>query len=245
MPGRLLVLESLSVEVGGSPVLSDVNLSLGGGELHVILGPNAVGKSTLLASIMGLSHVKIRGGRVLFEGRDITGLPSSERARLGISLAYQIPPALRGVRLRMVVEEVARRFGSLDALDEYAELLRVGHLLDREAFRGFSGGERKRVELFITMLQRPKIALLDEPDSGVDIESLKLIASAIRLLTEDRGAGVLLVTHTGEMLREIEGGVGHLMVGGTIAYTGDVQAVVEAVREHGFEKAVEVLRGQG
>ena len=117
MMRELLRIENLAVEIEGNRVLQGLELHVGKGELHVILGPNAVGKSTLLAAVMGLSHIHVVEGRVLFEGRDITDLPPNERARLGIALAFQMSPELVGVKFKLLIDELAKRFGTYDVAD--------------------------------------------------------------------------------------------------------------------------------
>jgi len=243
---EFLVVENLVAGINSTVVLKGVNLEINRGEIHVIVGPNAVGKSTLLAAIMGLSHVKILKGKIVFEGKDITNLKPFERARLGISLGYQIPPEFRGVKLRTLVEEVAGKYGCMKYMDTLIDFLDLRDLLDREAFRGFSGGERKRAELLLTFLQKPKLAMLDEPDSGVDIESIKLIGEAIKFAKNELNTSILLVTHTGEILREI-GRIDstHVLYDGRIVYSGSSEEVFEKIRKHGFKGVVEVERVKG
>lgn len=215
----------------GRIVVRDASLEVGRGEIHVLLGPNGSGKTTLLRAIMGLPKYNVVKGRLLFEGRELNGLKPYERARLGIALMHQNPRPL-SVKLANLASEIGRRYGtSLEILRELA----LDSLMEREAYRGFSGGEAKKVELALTLLQRPKLALLDEPDSGVDLESLKLVARAINRLVEE-GAGVLLVTHTGaiiEYLRRVA--MAHVMVRGTIVASGGVEEVLELVRRRGYE----------
>jgi Fe-S cluster assembly ATP-binding protein len=164
-------LEAVSVCVDDRIIVRDVSLNINPAELHVIMGPNGVGKSTLLAAIMGLSHVQVCGGRILFNGVDITRLPSYERAKLGISLAHQVTPTFRGVRFLEVAKAISSRFNT--DWRSLASLLRVEGLLLRDLFHGFSGGERRRAELYLALLQNPKLLLLDEPDSGVDVDTLE------------------------------------------------------------------------
>ncbi len=147
-------------------------------------------------------------------------------------------PELVGVKFKILVVELAKRFGTSEFADRLVDDLRLKHLLERDAFRGFSGGERKRAELLLTVLQRPKLALLDEPDSGVDLESLKLMADAINFLVHGFGSSVVLVTHTGEILEELKAGTGHVLLNGRIAYSGKVEKILEAVKEVGFKEAV-------
>ncbi len=226
----LLEVENLSVEVNGRIVVRGVNLAVERGEIHALLGPNGSGKTTLLRAIMGLPGYNVVEGRVLFEGRELNGLKPYERARLGIALMHQNPRPL-SVKLSRLVREIGKRYGtSLDVLGDFA----LDSLMEREAFKGFSGGEAKKAELALTILQRPKLAMLDEPDSGVDLESLKLVGKAINKLAEE-GAGILLVTHTGaiiEYLRRVARA--HVIVHGRIVATGDVETLLEAVKRRGY-----------
>jgi len=227
----LLEVEKLSVEVEGRTVVRRADLSMGKGEIHVLLGPNGSGKTTFLRAIMGLPGYNIVEGRVFFEGRELNGLKPHERARLGIALMHQNPRPLT-VKLSHLAREISKRYGtSLDVLGDFA----LDSLMEREAFKGFSGGEAKKAELALTILQRPKLAMLDEPDSGIDLESLKLVGRAINRLAEG-GAGVLLVTHTGaviEYLRRVT--MAHVIVRGRIVASGDVETLLEAVKRKGYE----------
>lgn len=239
----LLEIEDLVVEVHGRRVLHGVNLRIGKGEVHVIMGPNAVGKSSLLASIMGLSKYHIISGQILFEGEDITRKPSFERALKGIALSYQIPPQIKGLKVKDFVSAMLSKY---KCGEHYfiAKMLGVEYLMDRYLFVGFSGGERKRMELYITLLQNPKLAMLDEPDSGVDIESINKIVDAISVLAE-RKTSILLVTHTGHILnklidkRDID--VVHLMMNGKIEFSGIPDEVIPLVFKYGYKKTIEKL----
>jgi len=238
----MLELRDLVVSVEGTTVLKGVSLAVPQGELHVIMGPNGSGKSTLLASIMGLPHVRIESGKILFEGRDITNLPPYERARLGIALAYQNPPEIKGVKLRDIAKFMLEKYSCEDSA-LLSKMLRVDALLNRDLFVGFSGGEKKRAELFLSLLQSPKLAMLDEPDSGVDIESADNIARVIDLLIR-KGGSVILVTHTGlitSRLSRIDRV--HILIDGKIAYTGSPDEVLPVVFKFGYRKGLELLGG--
>jgi len=237
-----LELRDLVVSVEGTTVLKGVSLAIPPGELHVIMGPNGSGKSTLLASIMGLPHVRIESGKIIFEGRDITNLPPYERARLGIALAYQNPPEIKGVKLRDIAKFMLEKYSCEDSA-LLSKMLRVDALLNRDLFVGFSGGEKKRAELFLSLLQSPKLAMLDEPDSGVDIESADNIARIIDLLIR-KGGSVILVTHTGlitSRLSRIDRV--HILIDGRIAYTGSPDEVLPVVFKFGYRKGLELLGG--
>jgi len=240
---RVLEVRGLRVVVGGVEVVKGVDLGVGRGEVHVIMGPNAAGKSSLLAAIAGLRKYRVVSGKVLFEGRDVTHLPLDERARLGIALAHQIPPVIKGVRVRDLVTALIRKYGVGNS-GSLASLLRVGELMDRYLFLGFSGGERKRLELYLASLQRPKLAMLDEPDSGVDVDSLSSIAEAIAELVRS-GSSVLLVTHTGYVLEKLSKLCGidyaHVMVRGRIVYSGLADEVVPLIMKHGYSGALRRL----
>jgi Fe-S cluster assembly ATP-binding protein len=236
----LLELLGLSVCVDNKRIIEDTSLSLNSGEVHVVMGPNGSGKSTLLSAIMGLRNARVCGGSILFNGVDITNMPSYERAKLGIALAHQNPPEIKGVRLRDVANAMAKKYGCSDCT-LLAKTLLVESFMNRSLFVGFSGGERKRTELFLVMLQDPKLAMLDEPDSGVDVESIEVIARVIESL-RSRGTGVILVTHTGtitEKLSRID--KVHILIDGRIAYTGSPDVVLPVVFKFGFRKGLEVL----
>jgi Fe-S cluster assembly ATP-binding protein len=238
----LLSLESVSVCVDDRIIVRDVSLNINPGELHVIMGPNGVGKSTLLAAIMGLSHVRVCGGRILFNGVDITHLPSYERAKLGISLAHQVTPTFRGVRFLEVAKAISSRFNT--DWRSLASLLRVEGLLLRDLFHGFSGGERRRAELYLALLQNPKLLLLDEPDSGVDVDTLRVLAGLIEDVVYNRGVSAILVTHSGAIVERMSRVTRvHVMVDGSIVYSGDPSHVIPVILKYGYVKGLEVLRG--
>lgn len=231
MSMSLLRVEGLRVRVGGVEVVRGVSIEVGEGEVHVLMGPNGSGKSTLLRAVMGLPGYEVVEGRVLYRGLDVTGLNPSERAKWGVALMHQNPRPV-SVKLSHIVGELSRLYGLPPSA---VQLLGLNGLMDRELFRGFSGGEVKRVELALTIMQRPSLAMLDEPDSGVDLDSLKVVGRVINSLI-DSGAGVLLVTHTGaiaEYLRRVT--AAHVMVGGRVVASGDLAEILWRVRERGYE----------
>jgi len=237
----LLRLENLSVCVEDKAILRNINLSIDHGELHIVMGPNGSGKSTLLSAIMGLPHLRICGGRIYVDEQDVTDKPCYERAKLGIALANQNPPEIRGVRFKDIASSIIKRYGCSDCT-LMSKILRIEPLLDRELFVGFSGGEKKRAELYLVMLQSPKIALLDEPDSGVDIESIDNIASAIEYLLE-RKTGVVLVTHSGVITNKLSRiNRIHVLMNGEILYSGYPDEVLPIIMKFGYSKGLEMLR---
>ncbi len=237
---KLLYIEDLHVYVEDKEVIRGVSLTIDEGEIHVIMGPNAAGKSSLLAAIAGIRKYRITKGRIIFMGKDITNIPPHERARLGISLAHQIPPAIKSVKVKDLVEVLISKYGG-NYDEKLASILKIEKLMNRYLFYGFSGGERKRLELFLTTLQKPKLALLDEPDSGVDVDSLTSMALAISELVR-RGSSVLLVTHTGYILEKLHQyctiDYAHVMINGRIIISDLADKVVPIIVKYGYEGAL-------
>ncbi|HPZ39232.1 MAG TPA: ATP-binding cassette domain-containing protein, partial [Candidatus Atribacteria bacterium] len=178
----MLEIKELGVRVGGEEVLQDVNLEIGPGEVHILLGPNGAGKTTLLMAIMGMPGYEVTRGDILFQGESILPLTVEERAKMGIGMAFQKMPVIPGVKLRTLGEIIVNGGSSL--IEEVAEKLNCTYLLERSIGLGFSGGEAKRAELFQLFLQRPLLSLIDEPESGVDLDNIALIGKALSELLE-------------------------------------------------------------
>lgn len=216
-------------------ICHDVNLTVNEGERHILLGPNGSGKSTLLAGIIGLHPFRITEGTATLRGEDITTLEIEDRARAGIGLAFQRPPALAGVS----VDRLAAAMGASDRLDAVSGGLGLDHLDDRDVNCGFSGGEAKRFEVMKLALQGPQLCLFDEPESGVDLEQVGVVGRAVNDLlgsTDDEGrprAG-LIITHTGFILDSLDATVAHLMVDGTVVSTGEPRAMFDHIRTDGY-----------
>ncbi len=240
----MLELRGVDVSIGERRILSNVDLRVGLKELHVVIGPNGSGKTSLLNAVAGLKPFSVTRGRVLFMGLDVTQEPPYVKAGKGLVLAYQFPPAIKGLQTKMFVDELIKRF-NVDGryVEVLSEILDVRSLFGRYLFDGMSGGERKRLETFLALLTRPKVAMLDEPDSGVDIESLSKIAEALKAVL-GRGTSLLLVTHSLHMLklmREYVNGV-HMIYGGTLIYSGLYEEVVPLIERYGFSGALMRLR---
>ncbi|MBC7110062.1 MAG: ABC transporter ATP-binding protein, partial [Archaeoglobi archaeon] len=183
----MLVVEDLRVEVGGREILKGVDLVIGDGERHVLFGPNGSGKSTLLMTIMGFPNYRVKSGRIEFNGVDITDMPVNERAKLGIALAYQHPPSIRGVRLEDMIKICSGKEEIGEKERELLEKLKISpDFLKRDVNSGFSGGEVKRSEILQLLLMKPKLAMMDEPDSGVDVENIEVVGNAINELLKGR-----------------------------------------------------------
>jgi Fe-S cluster assembly ATP-binding protein len=253
----LLEVKDLHVSVGKKEILKGLDLQLKKGEVHAIFGPNGSGKTTLLNAIMGFAGYTIKG-RIFFNGKDITRLPVDERARLGIGMSFQRPPAIRGVKLRRLIESSAKRDGGL--LEEYAKGLNLTDFLEREVNVGFSGGEIKRAELLQLILQDPDLVFLDEPESGVDLENIVLIGEytnhllgrkrerhgekTMKELYRERRKSGLIITHTGHILDYVNVDIGYILMQGRIACQANPRDILYTVRECGFEECNRCYRGE-
>lgn len=241
----LLKIEDLHVSVGDREILRGVDLEIAEGETHVLLGPNGGGKSTLLNTIVGMPGYRITQGRIVFKGTDLADLEIDERARLGIGIAFQRPPAVRGVKLRQMLDVAAHAELAPDAVAALDAELDLGHMIDRDVNMGFSGGEAKRSEMAQLLAQMPDLALFDEPESGVDLDNIAVVGGAInRLLKgeervfERRRAG-LIITHTGHILEFVNADVGHVLYNGRLACKGNPLDLIEEISSHGYDKCVE------
>jgi len=243
----MLAIKQLTVTVGGREILHDVNLRIGAGETHVLFGPNGSGKTTLLMAIMGFPKYKVTKGSIFFDGQDITGLPLDERARLGIGMSFQRPPVVRGVKTRDIVAVCLKEKAKEGNISQLAEKVNLADFLDREINYGFSGGEIKRSELMQLLAQRPRLALLDEPESGVDLVNIALIGELINELLEKncpmhlRKCTGLIITHTGHILDYVNARTGYVMCDGKIGCEGDPREILVTVREKGYEECIRCL----
>lgn len=219
--------EGVAVSVAGNLLVRDVSFSVDRGEAFYILGPNGVGKSSLLKAIMGVPGYEVVSGRVKLEEEDISRLPPVERAKRGLALAFQTPP-----KLHLTVETLLLNICKKTKCDprEVSKALEVEHLLKREVCK-LSGGESKRVELATVLAQRPKVALIDEPDSGVDVESLAVVGRALKALNAE--AGLVVVTHSAHIARYLPPTAVCVLYGGTFKKCGS-RDLVEEVLTYGF-----------
>jgi Fe-S cluster assembly ATP-binding protein len=229
----LLEVRGLTAKIEDRTILKGIDLSVRAGEVHAIMGPNGSGKSTFAKVLAGHPAYVVTGGEVLFEGRNLLDLPPEERARAGVFLGFQYPIEVPGVTnssfLRLAYNTVqgARGADELDPLEfddfvrEKMKLLQMDPaFLDRSVNAGFSGGEKKRNEILQMALLEPKLAVLDETDSGLDIDALRVVAGGVnKLHTQD--TGLVLVTHYQRLLDYIEPDYVHVMEGGRVVKTGD------------------------
>ena len=245
----LLEIENLAVEVAGKRVLKGVNLSIAEGETHVLLGPNGAGKSTLFLTILGFPQYDVVEGSIKFKGQDITNLSTAERVQLGLGVSFQTPPSIRGVSVRDLLKIESHQDMDEDLnprMQELSKQLKFSdEFLDRDVNLGFSGGEVKRSEILQLLAQMPDFTMFDEPDSGVDIENVELLASQIgTLLDKDkphrtRKRSGLLITHLGYILNFVSADKAHVLIDGVISCSGNPTEILEDIRKNGFNGCVE------
>jgi Fe-S cluster assembly ATP-binding protein len=241
----MLKIEDLWVSIDGKEVLKGINLAIPQGETHILFGKNGSGKSTLLMALMGFSRYQVRQGRILFLGQDITQLPTFERARLGLGLSFQRPPTIRGVKTGDILAACAGQKTSYQALAAAYDFL---PFLDREVNYGFSGGEIKRSELLQLLAQDPKMVLLDEPESGVDLENLQVVGEIIgRLLQKDRrrqhrDKSGLIITHTGFIMDYINADTGYILLDGRLLCSGNPREILQDIKKFGYGECIRCRR---
>ena len=239
----MLLLKNLIVCVEQKNVIQDLSLQIGSGSLHVIMGQNGSGKSSLAHSLMGLPMYEITGGSIQFAGQDITTMPIQERSKLGIFLAFQQPLSIPGVLVFEFLKEIFAATGKQLAPAEFQELVQsycsqVGldfSFLYRGLNENFSGGEKKRLEIVQMLLLQPKLIILDEIDSGLDVDALKAIGSCVHnYLQKYDDASCIVITHYRRILDYLQPTSVHVMHSGTIVRSGDAQLSYE-VEAQGYD----------
>jgi Fe-S cluster assembly ATP-binding protein len=245
---NLLQIEDLYVSVDDREILHGVNLGLKPGETHVIFGPNGGGKTTLLMSIMGFPRYRVTRGNIYFKGEDVTSRSLDERARLGMGISFQRPPVVRGVKTRDMVKACLKTIDNDTQVAELAERAHLSDFMDRDINHGFSGGEIKRSEMLQLLAQGPELALLDEPESGVDLENIALIGQLINELLDkthpirQRTRSGLIISHTGHILDYVNARTGYVLCAGQILCEGDPRDILNSIKEKGYQECVACLR---
>jgi len=248
---NILEIKHLCVEVDGQELLHDLDLTIPDGEVHALLGPNGSGKTTLVMAIIGYPEYRVAKGQILFDGEEITKLDITERARLGIAVAQQRPPTIAGVKLRQILDFVIENAPErAQEIDDLTRAFQMEEFLDRDINAGLSGGEIKRSELFQLLVTRPRFAMMDEPDSGIDLEALALVGDMINaLLSKEpdrpahRRAG-LIITHTGRILDYVHADKAHIMLDGRIGCSGNPLILLDKVRQYGYEECIRCILGR-
>lgn len=238
----LLSIQNLHVRVEDKEILHGIDLSIGHNETHVLMGPNGTGKSTLGYAITGNPSYAVSGGKILFDGQDITGLPVNERARLGIFLSFQNPLEVPGVSLSAFIRSaLEQKTGSRLRLWDFRAKLRETMALlnmdesyaERDLNVGFSGGEKKKAEILQMLMLEPKLAILDETDSGLDVDAVRTVSQGVRAFRERTQGSLLIITHSTRILESLTVDAAHVMENGVIAQNGGVE-LVQKINESGF-----------
>ncbi|MES0445809.1 MAG: ABC transporter ATP-binding protein [Desulfobacterales bacterium] len=248
----MLQIEGLKVEVGGKTILNNLDMEIPEGETHILFGPNGSGKTSLMMTIMGFSGYNVTHGKITYKGEDITDMPINERALMGIGVSFQRPPTINGLKIKEIVEicDVSRSVN----VEELAKQLNFVDFLDRDVNHNFSGGEIKRSELLQLVAQQPDLILLDEPESGVDLESISLIGDTINSLLHrgtkcpqerprkeiiaGRTKSALVITHTGHILDYITADRGQVLYNGVLCCSRNAREILKWIREYGYEECV-------
>ena len=239
----MLQIKNLHVNIGDKEVLHDINLHIDDGETHVLLGPNGSGKTTLLMTLMGYSNYTVTKGTINYNGEDVTNMHANERAKRGIGMLFQRPPTISGLKLGKMLTAISRT--KQENIPELAKSVHMDKFLERDINKGFSGGEIKRSEVLQLMIQNPDFVMLDEPESGVDLENISLIGTTIGSLLEkdkhraNRKKSGLVITHTGYILDYLDADKGHVMCDGQIRCHGNPREILKDIKQRGYKECLE------
>lgn len=242
----IVSIKDLTVSIDGKIILKNFNLEMKSGEIHALMGPNGTGKSTLSSVLMGHPSYKIESGEILFNGENINDLKTDERARLGFFLGMQMPMEIEGVSnadflrtaLRSKKGNDFKLFEFIKSLDKEIEALKMDkNMIHRSINLGFSGGERKKNEILQMQILKPKVVMLDEIDSGLDVDSLKLIGDSVNKYYNEHKPALLLVTHYQRLLEYIVPDFVHILYDGKIMVSKD-KSLVKEIENDGYEKVL-------
>lgn len=240
----LLSIKDLYAGIEEKEILKGINLDVEKGTVHVIMGPNGSGKSTLAKVIMNTGGYNINSGKIIFDGEDITDLETDKRARKGIFMSYQSPVEIPGVTLESFIRaaitskegEAPGFFELRDKMDEVMDELHMDKSYkDRYVNVGFSGGERKKSEILQLLMLNPELALLDETDSGLDVDAVDVVGHGIERFTRDTNKSLIVITHHHEILKYVKPDYVHVIVNGEIVHTGDA-SLMEKIDKEGFKQ---------
>ena len=241
---ELLKIKDLSVSVEEKGILKNVNLSINKGETHVLMGPNGAGKSTLGNALMGNPRYSITNGQILFDGEDITHEAVDKRAKRGIFLSFQNPLEVPGVSLgNFIRSAMEQRFGKRIRLWDFRkelkksmDILGMDHsYAERDLNVGFSGGEKKKAEILQLLMLKPSLAILDETDSGLDVDAVRTVSRGIEEYQKDKDSALIIITHNMGILSSLKVDKTHVIVKGSIVADGDA-SLVEEINRDGFAR---------
>lgn len=229
----MLEINNLTVEASGKIILKNIAFDIKEGDIAILFGPNGSGKSTLIKTIMGFSGYKIKDGEIIYKGKKINNFSIEERVKLGIGIMYQHPPKIRGVKLHQIAEFLSE---DKEKIKSMSERLSLTTHLERDVNLDFSGGEMKRSELFQITLQNPGLLLLDEPESGVDLENISIMGDVLNEYLKQGGKSAFIITHTGYILDYVKAKRGCVMIDGRLWCVGDPKEMFKNIRKEGYEK---------
>ncbi len=232
----LLKIRDLTVKIGEETILNKLNLDIDRHQNVILFGPNASGKSTLLGAIMGFDNYNIISGSIEFAGKNLLDLKPDERARRGIGLMFQHPPKIRGIKLNQLADLLYGDNKDPEEKNMLVKTLNLEYLLERDLNVNLSGGEIKRSELLQILLQSPKLLLLDEPESGVDIENVAVMSKAINRYINRHKVSTLIISHTGYILDYIEANEGCVLYSGKIICHEKPKRIFSDIKEYGYEE---------
>ncbi len=241
---KLLEIQDLHVNVGEKEILHGIDLSVGQGETHVIMGPNGAGKSTLGHAMMGNPAYEITSGKVLFDGKDLTEESATDRAKAGMFLSFQNPIEVPGISLSNFIRNALdQRTGKRARLWEFRKSLEKKMALlgmdksyaDRDLNVGFSGGEKKKAEILQMLMLNPSLAILDETDSGLDVDAVRIVSEGVKEFQATSQGALIIITHSTRILEALNVDVTHILVDGRLVKTGDA-SLVDEINNEGFEK---------
>ena len=244
MANTLLQVQDISVKIDEKQVLNGVNLNVGAGETHVLMGPNGAGKSTLGYTLMGNPRYTVTGGKILFDGEDITSWGTDKRAQKGMFLSFQAPPEVPGITLETFIRtalqqttgERVKLFQFQKQLKAMMEMLHMNEsYAGRDLNVGFSGGERKKSEILQLLMLNPKLAILDETDSGLDVDAVRTVSAGIQEYQKRQNGALIIITHSAKILESLHVDYTHVLVKGKIVKTGD-GTLVDEIGKNGFEQ---------
>ena len=247
MSAQLLQIKDLSVGVEEKEILHGVNLDLNKGETHVLMGPNGAGKSTLGYALMGNPRYEVINGQILLNGKNITEETAAERARDGIFLSFQSPLEVPGITLgnfiRTALEQRTgkhiRPWNFRKELKKAMDILQMDEsYADRDLNVGFSGGEKKKAEILQLLMLNPSLAILDETDSGLDVDAVRTVSRGVEAYQQDKKGALLIITHSTRILEALHVDATHILVDGKVVASGD-GSLVDEINQNGFEKYME------
>lgn len=251
MNNTLLTINNLTTSAEDKTILRDLNLKINSGETHILMGPNGAGKSTLGNVILGNPQYTVDKGSIIWEDEDITTLRTDERAKKGMFMSFQSPIEIPGISISQFIRTAMEanstqkiRFKDFRAkMNEAIKTLNINpNWINRELNVGFSGGERKKIEMLQLLMLQPKFAILDETDSGLDVDAVKTVSQGIEAFQKEDNHSLLIITHNSKILQYLDIDYVHIIVNGTIIKTGNA-SLIKLINEQGYEPFINSRQG--